>query len=162
MPRHQRDLVIRLIALFKLAKAAMLVAVGVGALSMRNGHPGNWIGEWVHALAVDPHGRYVNLLLAKVSSLDVHELREIGVGSLVYAAVFLVEGIGLMLRKMWAEVLTVIVTTSFIPLEIYELVEHRSWAKVIVIGVNVLVVLYLLRRLRRQNHWPFHHRARPS
>jgi uncharacterized membrane protein (DUF2068 family) len=156
MPRHQRDIVIRLIALFKLAKAALLIALGVGALSMHHGHAGHWLGDWIHAVAVDPHGKYVNRLLAKISSLDAHELREIGVGSLLYAAVFLVEGIGLMLRKMWAEVLTVLVTTSFIPLEIYELVEHRSWAKVIVIIVNVLVVLYLLRRLRREHHWPFH------
>jgi uncharacterized membrane protein (DUF2068 family) len=159
MPRH-RDIVIRLIALFKLLKATMLIALGLGALSMHHDH--SWIGTWVHALAADPHGKYVTDLVAKVSSLDAHDLREIGVGSLIYASVFLIEGIGLMMRRAWAEVMTVIVTTSFIPLEIYELVEHRSWAKVIVIGVNVLVVLYLLRRLRRQNHWPFHHRARPS
>jgi uncharacterized membrane protein (DUF2068 family) len=87
--------------------------------------------------------------------LDAHQLRQIGIGSLVYASVFLVEGVGLFLRKGWAELMTVIVTTSFIPLEIYELVEHRSWAKVLVIIVNVLVVLYLLRRLRREQHWPF-------
>jgi uncharacterized membrane protein (DUF2068 family) len=49
----------------------------------------------------------------------------------------------------------VIITTSFIPLEIYELVEHRSWQKVGVVVVNVLIVLYLVRRLRREGHWPF-------
>jgi uncharacterized membrane protein (DUF2068 family) len=156
MPRHRSDVLIRLIAVFKLVKAAMLIAVGVGALSMRHGDSPGWVGEWIHALAVDPHGKYVNELLARISSLDVHQLREIGIGSLLYAVVFLVEGIGLMLRKMWAEVLTVIVTISFIPLEIYELVSHRSWAKVAVIVVNVLVVLYLLRRLHREKHWPFH------
>jgi uncharacterized membrane protein (DUF2068 family) len=69
--------------------------------------------------------------------------------------VFLVEGVGLLLRKPWAEIMTVIVTTSFIPLEVYELVERFSGAKVLVIVVNVLVVLYLLRRLRREGHWPF-------
>jgi uncharacterized membrane protein (DUF2068 family) len=153
--RHQHDVVIRLIALFKLVKAALLIAVGVGALSMHR-HAGTWLADWIHALAVDPHGRYVNRLLAKISSLDAHELREIGVGSLLYAAVFLVEGIGLMLRKAWAEMLTVIVTASFIPLEIYELVEHESWAKIVVIVVNAAVVVYLVRRLRREHHWPFH------
>jgi uncharacterized membrane protein (DUF2068 family) len=98
-------------------------------------------------------------LIARVSSLRVHELIEIGVGSLLYAAVFAVEGIGLLLRKGWAEVMTVIITTSFIPLEIYELVEHPSWAKVLVIVVNVFVVAYLMRRLRREGHWPFHRRT---
>jgi uncharacterized membrane protein (DUF2068 family) len=156
MPRHPHDPVIRLIALLKLAKAVLLIAVGVGALSIHHGEPRNWISDWVHAIAVDPHGKYVNRLLAKIGSLDAHQLREIGIGSLLYAAVFLVEGVGLMLRKVWAELLTVIVTTSFIPLEIYELVEHKSWAKVVVIMVNALVVAYLLRRLRREHHWPFH------
>jgi uncharacterized membrane protein (DUF2068 family) len=49
----------------------------------------------------------------------------------------------------------VIITTSFVPLEIYELIEHPSWAKVLVLVFNVLVVLYLLRRLHREGHWPF-------
>jgi uncharacterized membrane protein (DUF2068 family) len=156
MARHQPDVVIRLIALAKLGKAALLIAIGVGALSIHHSQPDHGLAAWIHAIAVDPHGKYVNQLLAKISALDAHQLREIGVGSLVYAAVFIVEGIGLMLRKAWAEVLTVIVTTSFIPLECYELVEHRSWAKVIVILANILIVLYLLRRLRREQHWPFH------
>ena len=152
--RRRPDIVIRLIAVFKLLKALMLIALGVGALSMRHHHDG-WVNTWVHALAADPHGKYLTELLARVTSFDAHELRQIGVGSMVYALVFVVEGIGLMLRKAWAEIMTVIVTTSFVPLEIYELVAHRSWAKVVVIVVNVLVVLYLLRRLRREGHWPF-------
>lgn len=156
MPRHRSDIVIRLIALLKLAKALGLIAVGIGALSIRHDHGGNGFSEWVAALAVDPHGKYINRLLAKVGSLDARQLREIGIGSLIYASVFLIEGVGLMLRQMWAEVMTVIVTTSFIPLELYEIDEHPSWAKAVVIVVNVLVVLYLLRRLRREKHWPFH------
>src|SRR5262245_9788648 len=148
-----RDVIIRLIGLFKLVKAAMLVALGLGALSMRHDH--SWLNSWIHALAADPHGHYVARLIAEVSSLRVHQLVEIGVGSLLYAAVFAVEGVGLILRKAWAEVMTVIITTSFVPLEIYELIEHTSWAKVAVIVVNVFVVAYLLRRLRREGHWPF-------
>jgi uncharacterized membrane protein (DUF2068 family) len=155
MQRRHPDAVIRLIAAFKLLKALLLIAVGVGALSMRHHHDGS-LGTWIHALAADPHGRYVNELLAKITSFDAHDLRRIGIGSLIYAAVFVIEGVGLMLRKMWAELMTVIVTTSFIPLEIYELVSHKSWPKVLVIVVNVLVVLYLLRRLKREKHWPFH------
>src|SRR5258706_5400584 len=128
MPRRHPDVLIRLIAVFKLVKALMLICVGVGALSMR-GHHDSGLNIWIHALAADPHGRYVNELLAKVRSFDAQELRQIGIGTLIYAAVFLVEGVGLMLRRMWAELMTVIVTTSFVPHEIYELVQHTSWAK---------------------------------
>ena len=156
MPRTQRDLVIRLIAMFKLVKALGLFAVGIGALSMHDGASGNWLGEWIHALAVDPHNTYIHAILTKITSLSARQLEEIGIGSLLYGAVFFIEGCGLMLRRMWAEVMTVIITTSFIPLETYELVEHRSWVKAAVIVVNVLVVIYLLWRLRREKHWPFH------
>jgi uncharacterized membrane protein (DUF2068 family) len=152
MRRHP-DIVIRLIALFKLVKALLLICVGLGALSMR--HDDSWVTTWIHAFAADPHGRRVSELIARVTSLDAHALVKIGVGTLIYATIYIVEGIGLMLRRAWAEIMTVIVTTSFIPLECYELSHHWSWAKVLVIIVNVGVVLYLLRRLKRENHWPF-------
>jgi uncharacterized membrane protein (DUF2068 family) len=138
MPRARSDFVIRLIALFKLVKAAALIAVGLDAL------------------AVDPHGKYLTAILAKITSLHARQLREIGIACLLYALVFLVEGVGLLGKRIWAEVMTVIVTTSFIPLEVYELVVHTTLAKIAVILFNIGVVLYLLRRLKREQHWPFH------
>jgi len=156
MPRHSRDILIRLIALFKLVKAAMLIAVGVGALSLRH-HDGALAG-WIHALVFDPHGKLFHEAVEKISGLDTRQLAGIAVGSMVYAAVFLVEGVGLMLRRGWAEVLTTVITVSFIPLEIYELVKHESWMKIGVVLVNALIVVYLVRRLRREGHWPFHRR----
>jgi uncharacterized membrane protein (DUF2068 family) len=156
MPRHSRDLLIRLIALFKLVKALLLIAVGVGALSLRH-HDGALAG-WIHALVFDPHGRLFHEAVEKISGLDTRQLAGIAVGSMVYAAVFLVEGVGLMLRRGWAEVLTTVITISFLPLEIYELIKHESWMKVGVILVNALIVVYLVRRLRREGHWPFHRR----
>jgi uncharacterized membrane protein (DUF2068 family) len=153
MARHQRDLVIRLIAVFKLVKALLLIAIGIGALSMRH-HEGG-LANWIHALLFDPHGHYFRSAVEKISGLDTRQLTGIAIGSLLYAAVFAVEGTGLMMRRAWAEVLTVIITASFIPFEIYELIEHRTWMKLGVIAINALIVLYLLRRLRREGHWPF-------
>lgn len=154
MPAHEppRDPVIRLIALFKLAKALLLVAIAIGALSLRR-HDGPLdasLGPWIHGLLFDPHGRYLHRALETISGLDARRLDEIALGSVVYAAVFVVEGIGLMLRRWWAEVLTVVITASFVPLEIYELVAHRSWLKLGVIIANLAIVTYLVRRLRRR------------
>jgi len=158
MPRHSRDLLIRVIALFKLIKALLLLGVGVGALSLRH-HDGILAG-WIHALVFDPHGKLFHEAVEKISGLDTRELAGIAVGSMVYASVFLVEGVGLMLRRGWAEVLTTVITISFIPLEIYELVKHESWMKIGVVLINALIVVYLVRRLRREGHWPFHRRPR--
>ncbi len=156
MAGKKSDVVIRLIAVFKLLKAAGLIAVGVGAISMRHADSDSSLRHWIDAFAVDPHGKYLTEILAKLTSLHARELREIGVACLLYALVFVVEGLGLLGRRMWAEVMTVIVTLSFIPLEIYELVHHTTLAKVAVLIINILVALYLLRRLKREQHWPFH------
>ena len=51
------------------------------------------------------------------------------------------------MRKVWAEYLTIIITGSFIPLEIYEMVEHRSMVKGMVIVLNVAIVIYLVLRV---------------
>lgn len=152
--RQRSDLVIRLIGLFKLVKAATLIALGVGVLELRHEH--SWLATWIHAIAADPHGKYVTELLAKITSSSARTLMYMGVGSLVYASIFLVEGTGLMFRKAWAEVLTVAVTLSFVPLEIYEMIERASWAKALVIALNIAAAVYLLWRLRRDHHWPFH------
>ncbi len=157
MPIHRSDFIIRLIALFKLVKAAMLIALGVGLMSMRREH--SWLGDWMHAIAVDPHGKLVSEVLAKIGDMTPHQFVRLGIGSLAYAAVFLIEGVGLMLKKPWAEIMTVIVTISFIPFEIYELVDRPSLAKVAVLLINVAVVPYLLWRLRAGAHWPFHRRG---
>jgi uncharacterized membrane protein (DUF2068 family) len=61
----------------------------------------------------------------------------------------LTEGVGLFLRKRWAEYLTIFVTASLIPIEIYELGKKFSATKIIVLAINVAVVIYLVVRVVR-------------
>ena len=61
----------------------------------------------------------------------------------------LTEGVGLAWGKRWAEYFTIIATSSFIPLEIYEIFRHTNVTKVVVLLINVAVVWYLVLELRR-------------
>jgi uncharacterized membrane protein (DUF2068 family) len=67
---------------------------------------------------------------------------------LVYGLVEGIEAVGLWLQRRWAEYLTFVVTTSLLPLEIYELVNRATVFKVIAFVINVAVVVYLLRAKR--------------
>jgi uncharacterized membrane protein (DUF2068 family) len=67
---------------------------------------------------------------------------------LVYGLVEGIEAIGLWLGRRWAEYLTFVVTTSLLPLEIYELANRATVFKAIAFAINVAVVLYLLRAKR--------------
>ena len=64
--------------------------------------------------------------------------------ALVYAFVEGLEAVGLWYGRRWAEYLTLIVTASLLPVEIYELSDHVSPFKIIAFMLNVAVVAYLL------------------
>jgi uncharacterized membrane protein (DUF2068 family) len=146
----RNDRWIFLIAVFKLAKAILLVAAGIGALRLLHKDLGEVVEHWIDVLRVDPDNRYIHSLLARVWSVNDRTLKEISVGTFCYAALFMTEGTGLLLRKRWAEYFTIIVTGSFLPLEIYELVRHASPAKALVIIINAAIIGYLVVRVRRE------------
>ena len=141
--------VLYLIAIFKLFKGAVLLAVGLGALRLLNRNVSAELYNWANAFRVDPGNRYLQRLLVKFSILDEKKLKELSAGTFFYAGLLLTEGTGLLLRKPWAEYFTIIVTSSLIPLEVYELVRRASFAKGIVLALNVAVVVYLVMNLRR-------------
>ena len=150
LARGSRNNGLWIIAIFKLAKGLLLLAVGMGALTLLHKDAADVVAQWVDVLRVDPDNRYLHGLLAKLTILDQRKLEEISAGAFFYSGLMLTEGIGLLLRKHWAEYLTAIATASFIPLEIYELAKRLSMAKLAVIGLNALVVWYLVARLRRE------------
>jgi uncharacterized membrane protein (DUF2068 family) len=79
--------------------------------------------------------------LFTTSSTHLHEL---GAVLLLYAAVEGIEAVGLWYQTRWAEYLTFLVTTSLLPLEIYEIATRTTALKVIAFVINVAVVVYLL------------------
>jgi uncharacterized membrane protein (DUF2068 family) len=76
----------------------------------------------------------------------------VGIVALVYAAIFATEGIGLWMRKHWAEWFTVIATGSFVPVELYECIVRFGWLKFAVMVANILIVIYLVRIALRPRH----------
>ena len=139
---------LRLIALFKLLKAALLIAVGVGALKLLHKDVAGAVEHWVELLRLDPNNHYIDIALEKASSLTPDKIKQLGLGSMTYAGLFLIEGIGLWLEKRWAEWLTVIITSSLIPFEIYEICRHTTAIKIAVLLINIAIVAYLFFRIR--------------
>jgi uncharacterized membrane protein (DUF2068 family) len=112
---------------------------------------GAFAEHWVRFLHLDPGNRYVEAGLAKVSRLSPAQIRNLGLGGLFYAALFLTEGTGLWLRKRWAEWLTAIITSTLIPLEIYEIWRRPTAMKVVATVINVAIVGYLIYRIRHDD-----------
>ena len=148
--RHTaEDRTLWLIGGFKLIKGLLLLVVALGALHLVHKDIDDVTATWAARLHLDVGNRYVDGALGKLLSLDDRKLKAISAGTFFYAALLLTEGVGLLLRKRWAEYFTVIVTGSFIPLELYELARHVTVTRVVVLGINVAVVWYLVVVLRR-------------
>ena len=144
-----------LIAAFKLIKGLGLLALGIGALRLLHKDVATEIAQWLDALRVDPHNHYIQILLEKLGMVDDRKLKALSVGTFFYSALFLTEGVGLALRKRWAEYLTIISTASLLPLEIYEIAKRPDAARILVLLVNIAIVVYLVievRRSRRTQH----------
>lgn len=141
--------VLRLIAVFKLFKAFTLIATGIGAFKLIHGDTGRILEHWVAMINLDPGGRFVNHAIHKITSLPPRRIRELGIVSFVYAGLFLTEGLGLMLLKLWAEWFTVIITGSLVPVEVYELIHRPTAVKALILVFNIAIVLYLIHHIRR-------------
>jgi uncharacterized membrane protein (DUF2068 family) len=152
--RALRDkIVLRLIAINRALHFLLLGLLGIGILVFAS-HREELRGEFYKvATAIQQvvgggpvQEEKVGLLgeLNKLFSLQSSTLVGVGLVVLGYAAIEGIEAVGLWLQKRWAEYLTLIVTASFLPLEVYEIAHHVTPFKVIAFVLNVAVVLYLL------------------
>jgi uncharacterized membrane protein (DUF2068 family) len=153
--RARNNGLLRLIAVFKLVKALTLIVLGVGALRLiRDNNAADAMIQMLTRFGFNPGGRYLDHALAKIVNLPPRDFRDLGIGSFVYAALFLTEGFGLWLAKSWAEWFTAIITGSLVPLEIFEIHRHPTIIKVIVLFLNVAIVAYLDVRIHKEQSSP--------
>jgi uncharacterized membrane protein (DUF2068 family) len=149
-PAGSRDRGLLLIGLFKLAKAIFFFGVGVGAIHLLHKDLEDEVMRLALKFKFDPESRFVSLLLDKVDLIDAHRLRQISVATFGYSALALTEGVGLLLEKVWAEYLTLILTISFLPWELYELARRPDWFRLSLLLINLAVLWYLVWLLRRK------------
>jgi uncharacterized membrane protein (DUF2068 family) len=139
---------LRLIGIFKLVKGLLLAAVALGALHYVHRDLAEAAFHLVRRLHLDPEGRLAEPVLRRMTGIDARMLMRFSLGALVYAALLLTEGIGLLLAQRWAEYLTIVITASLVPLEIYEIVRHTNATRVTVLVINLAIVIYLIVHLR--------------
>jgi uncharacterized membrane protein (DUF2068 family) len=146
--RTRRGLMV--IGVLKLLKGLMLVIAGIGLLSLLHRDAAETVKHWIEHVRIDPHDRLIDHFLERIAGVSHRTLRRLGVGTLLYSAVFCTEGVGLLLNKHWAEYMTAGVTTSFLPIEAYELIVHPSIVKAVIILLNVVIVVYLALEIRKE------------
>jgi uncharacterized membrane protein (DUF2068 family) len=94
------------------------------------------------------HSRLVGLF-EHALTLSSHSITLLALGAAAYAAIEVVEAVGLWLAKRWGEYFAAVATSIGLPLEVYDLSRKVTATAFVLLAVNVALVVYLLvtRRL---------------
>ncbi|MCU1594498.1 MAG: putative rane protein [Frankiales bacterium] len=149
--------ILRLLALERFGRGLLLLALAYGVLSFESART-SIKDTFEHALpAAKPLATLFNYdldasptveRLRHVLDSSQHTLTLVAAGLIGYAALQLVEGVGLFLLKRWGEYVAAIGTSAFLPLEVYELTHKVSWLKVVTLVINLVAVVYLVHSKR--------------
>jgi uncharacterized membrane protein (DUF2068 family) len=151
------DIVLRVIAIYKMMHGLLFVAIGVGFFKLKHHDIPQILNDYVirplndyviRPLRFNPENKMIDWLLDEAAKLTPHKMTLVGYAAFFYALLFCIEGVGLFLRKHWAEYFVVIVTGSLLPVEIWAMVLRVEWWKAGVIFGNLLILTYLIHRLR--------------
>jgi uncharacterized membrane protein (DUF2068 family) len=152
---------LKIIALFKIAKGALLLLLG-GSLLFLNARVA-WmdaISNWAADEILLEHSKGIRFLLNRLQDvLAGGALRATAFLALFYCAVLFTEGIGVYLQKRWAEWLMICATAALIPLEIRHIWHRPGLVGFLIFLANCFIVWFLWLVLRRDRS-PRHH-SRP-
>lgn len=142
-PSHRTGL--RVIAIYEIIKTVGLVLVAIAAFHLDRQQNFEHLVSWLGHLALTDSNGLRWRLVGALQEFGPSRFVAVGAVALFYAALFGIEGVGLLLGKYWAQWFTVIATGSLIPLELYETVHHFGWIKFVALAGNVAIVVYLVR-----------------
>jgi uncharacterized membrane protein (DUF2068 family) len=142
---------LKIIALFKIAKGALLLLLG-GSLLFLNARVA-WmaaISDWAADEILLEHSKAIRFLLNRLQEvLAGGALRATAFLALFYCAVLFTEGIGVYLQKRWAEWLMICATAALIPLEIRHIWHRPGLVGFLIFLANCFIVWFLWLVLRR-------------
>jgi len=143
------DRALRVIAVYKFCKTALMLVLALGTVRLLNPDVAAWANRWATELSLRHDRRLLGQLISLITGLSNRRLHALAVGAFSVALLFLTEGVGLWMGKRWAEYLTVIATTVFVPFEIVQLARVVTVVRIAALLVNLAVVAFLVYRLRR-------------
>jgi uncharacterized membrane protein (DUF2068 family) len=147
----EHDAFIKVIIVERIIKAIVLIALAIGLLvAGRTGALTSWADYAQDQLNLQAGNSIIIQLLLKVVVYigTFSHTTLLALGAIVYALLEGTEGVGLAMRRRWAEYLTVIATAILIPYEAYEVIHRVTLFKVGALLLNVAVVGYLAYRKR--------------
>lgn len=146
---RRQGVFLRLIAAERFLRGAFLIAVGIVLITHVHTDWGRVLRNEASRWGLHPSQGGLARVLHKLSALRPTAVGAYGAIAIAYGLLEGVEGYGLWRERRWAEHLTVVATSLLLIPEVWELANRFTTFKVLALIVNIVIVAYLLVRLRR-------------
>ena len=155
MQKH--SLFLKFIIVEKLLLSGLFAALSFSMLTLLSKDMMVFTNQMIVFLNLDIEKDYVQELVGWLTNIKGGAIVGISSGMLVLGALNLIEAYGLHRRRRWAEWLTVIATSLFIPLELYEVIQEQTPVRIGALVINVAIVYYLAKHKElfpKKMFWP--------
>jgi len=149
-PAHPSNAGLRTIASYEAAKGAIVLLAGLGLLGLVHHDVQEAGEELVRHFHLSPSSHYPRVFLELTARITDGWLWALAAGSLLYSSLRFAEAYGLWRGKAWAEWLAAISGAIYVPFEMVELARRVTALRLASLTVNLLVVAYMLKLLRRR------------
>ena len=133
---------LRLIAINEALKGLFVLCAGLGVLEYAHQHIQNLGHVFTKFAGLGHAGESLARLLSGVTDQKILWL---AIAVVFYSLLRFVEAYGLWKEQNWARWFGAITGGLYLPYEFYLSYHHFSWLKLAVSGINIIVVLYLLK-----------------
>jgi len=140
---HPRLSALRAVALLEGAKGVLVLVAGLGLLSLIHHDLQRLAEDLVRHFHLNPARHFPRIFIHLGANLTDRRLWLMAAAAALYASMRLVEAYGLWHARKWAEWFAMLSGGIYIPIEVYHLVHRVTWANLLLLTVNSIVVAYL-------------------
>ena len=134
---------LRTVAVFEAIKGVLvLVAAGI-FMGLLGADVQSAAEELVRHFHLDPARHAPRIFIETALNFGSAHLLALSLGALLYAAIRFAEAYGLWLGRSWAWGFGILSAGLYIPFELAVLAKHVTWAGLVVLVTNVLIVVVL-------------------
>lgn len=136
---------LKIIIAEKLFLGLLFASISLGMISLLNKDMVVFSDRLIIFLNLDLEKTYVQEFVDWLTNIKGGTIIGISAGMFILSSLNLIEAYGLHMRRRWAEWLTVIATSLFIPLEFYEVVQKQTLLRIGALVINIAIVYYLAK-----------------
>lgn len=141
---------IRVVAAFELAKGALILLGGLGALSLIHHDVRRIAEQLIEHLQLNPARHYPRIFLEAATHVTDTRLRLLAMIALAYAMARCVEAYGLWHGRRWAEWVAAISAGIYLPFELGDWIRHGAAMALVALALNLLVCGVMIQALRQR------------